>query len=88
MSIEIHVTDEGNGMPADFAPKAFERFSRAADARSSAGAGLGLAIVKAIAEAHGGAVATANESEGADIFLSLPTTSHRFSAPWTNSRSV
>jgi len=73
MSIEIHVTDEGNGMPADFAPKAFERFSRATEARSSAGAGLGLAIVKAIAEAHGGTVATANESEGADIFLPLPT---------------
>jgi len=73
MSIEIHVTDEGNGMPTDFAPKAFERFSRATEARSSAGAGLGLAIVKAIAEAHGGTVATANESEGADIFLTLPT---------------
>ena len=73
MSIEIHVTDEGNGMPADFAPKAFERFSRATEARSSAGAGLGLAIVKAIAEAHGGTVATANEPEGADIFLTLPT---------------
>lgn len=70
--IDLHVTDEGDGMPAEFAPKAFERFSRANEARRSPGAGLGLAIVKAIAEAHGGTVATANESTGADIFLTLP----------------
>jgi signal transduction histidine kinase len=63
MSIEIHVTDEGKGMTASFAPKAFERFSRAKEARSSAGAGLGLAIVKAIAEAHGGTVATSTTPE-------------------------
>jgi two-component system, OmpR family, sensor kinase len=72
-SLEIHVTDEGAGIPAGFAPKAFERFSRATDARSSAGTGLGLAIVKAISEAHGGTVATANRPEGgADICVSLP----------------
>ncbi len=70
---EIHVTDEGDGLPAGFAPRAFERFSRANEARSSAGAGLGLAIVKAIAEAHGGIVATENALEGgADICLSFP----------------
>jgi heavy metal sensor kinase len=72
-SIEIHVTDEGNGMPAGFAPKAFERFSRATEARSSPGAGLGLAIVKAIAEAHGGTVAAGHKPDGADVFLTLPT---------------
>lgn len=73
-SLEIHVTDEGCGIPAGFAPKAFERFSRAKEARNSAGAGLGLAIVKAIAEAHGGTVAIAKTPKGgADIGLSLPT---------------
>ena len=72
--LEIHVTDEGCGIPAGFAPKAFERFSRAKEARSSAGAGLGLAIVKAIAEAHGGTVAIAKTPKGgADICLSLST---------------
>ncbi|MHB8469608.1 MAG: ATP-binding protein [Gaiellaceae bacterium] len=71
--LELHVTDEGDGLPAGFSPRAFERFSRANEARQSAGAGLGLAIVKAIAEAHGGTVATANTpASGADICLSLP----------------
>jgi signal transduction histidine kinase len=70
--LEIHVTDEGDGLPVDFAPRAFERFSRANQTRS-AGAGLGLAIVKAIAEAHGATVSIANTTQGrADICLSFP----------------
>jgi heavy metal sensor kinase len=72
-ALEIHVTDEGDGLPVSFAPRAFERFSRANEARSSSGTGLGLAIVKAIAEAHGAAVATANTPQGgADICLRVP----------------
>jgi signal transduction histidine kinase len=71
--LEIHVTDEGHGLPVAFAPRAFERFSRANEARISPGAGLGLAIVKAIAEAHGATVTTANTPQGgADICLSFP----------------
>lgn len=71
--VEIHVTDEGEGLPAGFAARAFERFSRADEARSSGGAGLGLAIVKAVAEAHGGTVAAATRPEGgADVSLSVP----------------
>jgi len=71
---EIHVTDEGEGFPAAFAARAFERFSRADEARSSGGAGLGLAIVKAVADAHGGEAAVANNGRrGADVSLSVPT---------------
>jgi two-component system, OmpR family, sensor kinase len=72
-ALEIHVTDEGAGLPVGFAPNAFERFSRANEARNSAGAGLGLAIVKAIADAHGASVATAHTAQaGADICLRFP----------------
>jgi heavy metal sensor kinase len=72
--VEIHVTDEGPGFPANFAPSAFERFSRADPARSSAGAGLGLAIVKGIAEAHHGSVTlTQAGARGADVCVHLPT---------------
>ena len=72
-ALEIHVTDEGSGLPADFIPRAFDRFSRPSTSRSGSGAGLGLAIVQAIAEAHGGtAIATSTSAGGADIYLSLP----------------
>lgn len=71
--VELHVTDHGVGFPADFLPVAFERFSRADQSRSEAGAGLGLAITKAVARAHGGTAHAARRSEGgADVWLALP----------------
>ena len=42
----------------------FERFYRAADARSTPGSGLGLAIVAQAAEAHGGFAEAANADGG------------------------
>ena len=53
-TVELHVEDEGEGLPPGFAERAFERFTRADEARGGGGAGLGLAIVAAIARAHGG----------------------------------
>jgi signal transduction histidine kinase len=68
----IRVTDEGAGFPADFLPRAFERFSRADAARGRGATGLGLAIVAAIARAHGGAVSARNLEPGAEVEISLP----------------
>ncbi len=71
--VELRVRDEGTGLPADFAPHAFERFSRADSARARGGAGLGLAIVRAIARAHQGEAHVANRPGGGfDAWLSLP----------------
>jgi heavy metal sensor kinase len=68
--LELHVADEGAGFPADFAPNAFERFSRADQSRGSGGAGLGLAIVAAVALAHGGTATAANgPGGGADVAI-------------------
>lgn len=64
----LEVSDEGAGMPAEFAGSAFERFTRADTGRSGGGAGLGLSIVQAIAEAHGGRA----EIEGPAMRLRLP----------------
>ena len=71
--VEFHVLDEGEGFSTEFIPRAFDRFSRADDARSVGGTGLGLAIVELIAEAHGGSAALGNrEGPGADVWISLP----------------
>ena len=69
--VELHVRDQGPGLPADFLPRAFQRFSRADESRTSGGAGLGLAIVDAIANAHGG-TAHASNGDGADVWISVP----------------
>ena len=58
-AVRLHVTDEGAGFPAEFLPVAFDRFSRADEARTSRGSGLGLAIVETIARAHGGSAGAA-----------------------------
>lgn len=71
--VELHVTDEGEGFPASFLPRAFERFSRADEARGRGGTGLGLAIVAAVAVAHGGDAHAANlPGGGSDVWLFLP----------------
>jgi signal transduction histidine kinase len=62
--VELSVRDHGSGMPEDFIPSAFERFTRAEGARSRGGAGLGLAIVQTIADAHGGTASAANAEDG------------------------
>jgi signal transduction histidine kinase len=71
--VELHVLDEGAGFPEDFTGRAFDRFSRADDARSAGGTGLGLAIVDLIARAHGGGAGLANRAAGGlDAWISLP----------------
>jgi signal transduction histidine kinase len=72
-AVELHVRDSGPGFPPAFLPDAFERFSRADEARSGGGSGLGLAIAAAVATAHGGAARAANRKQGgADVWLALP----------------
>jgi signal transduction histidine kinase len=71
-AVELHVRDEGPGFPTAFHPHAFDRFSRADDARARGGTGLGLAIVLAVAGAHGGTAHAENRDGGADMWMALP----------------
>jgi heavy metal sensor kinase len=72
--VELHVLDEGAGLPSEFIPRAFERFTRADEARAGGGAGLGLAIAEVIASAHGGSAHAAGRTGGgADVWLLIPT---------------
>jgi two-component system, OmpR family, sensor kinase len=73
---ELRVRDEGRGFAPEFLPRAFDRFARADEARSSGASGLGLAIVDAVARAHGGTARAANgSSAGAVVVLAIPAVS-------------
>ena len=71
--VKLSVEDRGPGFPEAFLARAFERFSRADEARGRGGSGLGLAIVDLIARSHGGAAGIANrEGGGVEIWLTVP----------------
>lgn len=65
-SLELIVRDTGRGVPEEFLPHAFERFSRPDEARASrdGGSGLGLALVHALVGTSGGSVALENRRSG------------------------
>lgn len=50
----VEVVDEGPGVPPELGERAFDRFTRADEARTVPGNGLGLSIVAAVAARHGG----------------------------------
>jgi PAS domain S-box-containing protein len=53
-TVELAVSDDGNGVPAEFVSELFEPFSRAGAVTGKPGSGLGLAITKKLATALGG----------------------------------
>ena len=67
----IEVVDDGPGFDPAILPRVFERYQRG-DRRGEAG--IGLAIVRAIATAHGGSVAAANNDGGvgATVTIRIP----------------
>jgi two-component system sensor histidine kinase MprB len=69
----IAVTDNGPGIDEADRPHVFDRFYRAAAARSMPGSGLGLAIVAQTAAQHGGTVtAEPRNPHGTVITIRLP----------------
>ena len=75
-SVEISVTDSGQGIDAKFLPFVYDRF-RQADAsttRRHGGLGLGLSIVKSLVEMHQGSVEALSDGEGqgATFIVNLP----------------
>jgi signal transduction histidine kinase len=75
-SVEIRVSDNGMGIPADFLPHVFERFRQvdSSTTRTHGGLGLGLAIARHLVELHGGTVRaeSAGLGEGAMFTVRLP----------------
>src|SRR5262249_29743283 len=76
--VEIAISDTGQGIPAEFLPRLFERFQQgqSGTTRAPGGLGLGLAIVRHIVELHGGTVLAESPGEGlgATFTVKLPRT--------------
>lgn len=74
--IEIRVTDNGPGIPAQEREKIFDRFYRSS--ADQTGAGLGLAISRWIVEAHEGMISVSENPSGGSCFsIQLPSIDNR-----------
>lgn len=73
--VDLSVTDDGAGIPAEHLPRIFERFYRVDPSRSreDGGTGLGLSIVRHMVESHGGDVSAVSElRKGTTITCRFP----------------
>jgi signal transduction histidine kinase len=71
--VEFTVADDGAGIPEDFLPAVFDRFSSRARGDGRGGVGLGLSIVKSFVGLHGGTVEIeSEEGKGATVRCRLP----------------
>jgi PAS domain S-box-containing protein len=71
----VSVIDRGHGIPEDFRPRIFERFSQADSSisRSAGGTGLGLHISRQIVERMNGAIGFATEvGRGTTFWVEFP----------------
>ncbi|MDH5180572.1 MAG: PAS domain S-box protein [Gammaproteobacteria bacterium] len=74
-AIRISVTDHGAGIPDDFKPVLFDKFTQSdsSDSRQKGGTGLGLNIAKLIIEKHGGRIDFISKlGIGTTMYFELP----------------
>ncbi len=69
-NLVLEVQDTGPGIPKEDLPRLFQRYARAANARTRgvSGTGLGLFISKHIVEAHGGRIEVESEEGKGSLF--------------------
>nr|WP_240940703.1 HAMP domain-containing sensor histidine kinase [Planosporangium flavigriseum] len=80
-SVVLTVADSGPGIAEEDVPRVFERFYRAATARSMPGSGLGLAIVAQTIAQHGGTVTVGRSATGGALMtVRLPLERNGISA--------
>ncbi|HUJ07932.1 MAG TPA: HAMP domain-containing sensor histidine kinase [Streptosporangiaceae bacterium] len=73
-TVQVSVTDDGPGIPADLRESLFERFVRGnvGRSRASGGSGLGLSIVAAVTAAHHGTVQLTSRPGETRFTITLP----------------
>ncbi len=82
--IEVHVADNGPGIPQKDRTRATERFYRAEAARNTPGTGLGLALVAAIAQLHQGRLRLDDNRPGLRAVIVLPRNLTKMQGPIRN----
>ncbi|HKH21076.1 MAG TPA: ATP-binding protein, partial [Gammaproteobacteria bacterium] len=70
--IEVVVSDNGPGIPADMREKVLERFVRLETSRTTPGNGLGLSLVRAVAWLHNAKLELADAHPGLSVSLQFP----------------
>ncbi len=73
-NIEVHVKDDGLGIPPEELDKIFDKFYQVDNTytRSYGGSGIGLAITKGIVEGHGGTIRVESKQGcGSDFIVTL-----------------
>jgi len=73
-SVELVVSDDGSGVPAELVPRLFEPFARGSNAESQGGSGIGLALCRRLVEAFGGDIRYESGVPGARFTIRLPAT--------------
>lgn len=76
--VEVHIQDNGSGIPPDQLDRIFEMFTQVnrTEERAQGGLGIGLMLVKRLVEMHGGTVRaeSAGLGQGSDFIVWLPVT--------------
>jgi signal transduction histidine kinase len=73
MTARLVVSDNGPGMDAKAQARAFDRFSRTAQATRGGALGLGLPLARQLVEAHGGTLSLLSEpGQGTVVTMTLP----------------
>lgn len=72
-TVDVRVTDQGEGIPDDAKEKVFDRFYRLGNSEKVSGIGLGLTICKNIVSAHRGQIGVDSVvGEGSTFWIRLP----------------
>lgn len=72
-SVEIEISDEGEGAAAEALYRLFEPYFQTEDGARRGGSGLGLAVARWVTEQHGGSIGARNlEDGGFAVTMTLP----------------